>query len=121
MPSRIPRCRVTRAGGGRGGFVLVTTLVLMLLAAMLLAGLARQSLSIAAAADDAQQQLQRRWGAFSLRMAVLTHPQEILAAYQRARARRRKRSDSYIHSRLLSAWAGSISILRSTTSVENST
>ena len=87
MPRRVLRCRVKRAGGGRGGFVLVTTLVLMLLAAMLLAGLARQSLSIAAAADDAQQQLQRRWGVFSLRMAILTHPQEILAEYQRAHAK----------------------------------
>lgn len=87
MPSRISESRWPRVERRRGGFVLVATLVLLLLAAMLLASLARQSLSVAAEADDAQQELQRRWGAFSLRVAVLTRPQEILTDFQSARAK----------------------------------
>ena len=64
--------------------MLLTTLLILLLAVMLLSGIARYSLSIATEASDAQAELQRRWGAVSLRAVVLSRPRETLADYLRS-------------------------------------
>ena len=64
----------------RGGYVLVMTLGLLALAAIASVGLARHSLRLVAAAQQADDDLQHRWGTFSIRYVLLDRAAAILAA-----------------------------------------
>jgi hypothetical protein len=62
----------------RQGFVLVMTLAVITLVGMILVGLARHSLSVSSAAADCTQSLQQRWGATSLKHALLEGANDIM-------------------------------------------
>jgi hypothetical protein len=68
---------------GRRGYVLVVTLGLLVLAATLMVSIGRASLRRAAAAREAADDLQRRWGATSCRLAVMPAIQSVLVDQER--------------------------------------
>ena len=82
----------------RGGYVLVVTLCLLVLATTVTVGVSRAALQHAAAARDACDGLQHRYGAASIRWALLDRSESILAqaeAKQHQSARQRPIVDSF--------------------------
>ena len=67
----------------RRGYVLVVTLGLLVLAATLMVSLGRASLRRAALAREATDDLQRRWGATSCRLAVMPAIESVLVDQER--------------------------------------
>jgi hypothetical protein len=67
----------------RRGYVLVVTLGLLVLAATLMVSVGRASLRRAAAAREAADDLQRRWGATSCRLAVMPAIESVLVDQER--------------------------------------
>src|SRR5688500_4301510 len=67
----------------RRGYVLVVTLGLLVLAATLLVSIGRASLRRAAAAREAAEDLQRRWGVTSCRLAVMPAVESVLVDQER--------------------------------------
>lgn len=63
----------------RGGFVLLMALLLISIAVLTLAGIARRSMSLALDSLQAQRELQQRWGAASIRRALLPRAPTIAA------------------------------------------
>lgn len=70
--------------------MLLLTLVLLALVAVLLLGLSRRSVARATEARDAAVDLQRRWGATTVRAALLPRADRLLDAVNEARATRRE-------------------------------
>jgi hypothetical protein len=68
----------------RRGYVLIVTLGLLVLAATLMVSVGRASLRRAAAAREAVDDLQRRWGATSCRLAVTPAIESVLVDQERA-------------------------------------
>ena len=67
------------------GYVLVVTLALLVLAVTLLVSVGRVAVVRAAAGREAAEGLQRRWGAVSIRRAVLPYAEPILTGVERQR------------------------------------
>jgi hypothetical protein len=67
----------------RRGYVLVVTLGLLVLAVTLMVSIGRASLRRAAAAREAAEDLQRRWGATSCRLAVMPAIESVLVDQER--------------------------------------
>jgi hypothetical protein len=65
------------------GYVLVLTLGLLVLAATLMVSIGRASLRHAASAREAAEDLQRRWGVTSCRLAVLPAAEAVLLEQER--------------------------------------
>ena len=63
----------------RGGFALLMSLMLLVLCTVLLVGLARFSLSLSAECRDAREEMQWRWGAVSLRAAIASRADQVIA------------------------------------------
>lgn len=64
----------------RRGFVLLTVLFVLALMAVALAGVCRTGLRRTMRASDAADELQRRWGATSLRTSLLPHADDLVDA-----------------------------------------
>jgi hypothetical protein len=69
---------MSRTTSRRAGYVLVLTLGLLALATISLAGFARYSLSCASSAKDAADELQRRWGLYSVRRELFERAAQII-------------------------------------------
>ena len=69
----------------RRGYVLVVTLGLLVLSASLLVSVGRSAVRRTADAREAAEDLQRSWGAVSIRTAVLPHAEQILATAEQQR------------------------------------
>lgn len=77
----------------RRGYVLLMTLVLIVLAGFLLTSVARHSLRAALDALELQQEMQRRWAAYSCRQALLPRFEQILTSQRKTRDERKAGAD----------------------------
>src|SRR5437773_2032119 len=76
-----------RREGLRRGYVLVVTLALLVLSATVMVGVARMAIRQTSLARQAQDDLQQRWGAASIRVAVMPFAEQILLTAEASQKR----------------------------------
>src|SRR2546427_7366002 len=72
---------------GRRGYVLIVTLALLVLSATVMVGVARMAIRQTSLARQAQDDLQQRWGAGSIRVAVMPFAEQILLTAEASQKR----------------------------------